>query len=130
MSGKYGEMLSGFPEAFVSVLYFNMQPIMNAGYGERDSIRTIRVSFQDDIGSETKKNEFNLVDTDNKTLWVRERLNKGWFLEIESDVYRIVRANKYKSQAGFFIHEIERLVGDNGNNTANAPNNFGNRLFA
>lgn len=130
MSGVYGEVLTAFPEQWMDALYFDMNPEMGSGFGPRMNVTMIQIIDQNYIGSVIEKNGFNLVAKDNNWVWSDIELQPGRFLDIDGKVYRLTKHNNWNREAGFWAHEVEKVVGDNGANTEDSPINSGANLFS
>lgn len=101
------------PQLFQKAKLFNQSPLVNGGYDKKTPPIDIRVIFRDET-SAVKTEGGVLVRTRKKTIWSRKELPAGAFIWFENLVFRIVTDNDWGLQRGFFIYEIEKVIGDNG----------------
>jgi hypothetical protein len=110
----YGEMLLSFPEQFINVPYFDMQPLINDSYGQRENQVSINCIIQNKT-SGVKDSNGNLVRNSSYYLWATRKLIAGKFIEWQGHIYRLIVDNDWLREGGFWSYEIEKLVGSNGN---------------
>lgn len=111
--GMYGSSLLAFPEQFINVLYFQMIPVLNSGW-DKKPVYNKRIIKHHSKPKQTKDQNGNLVISEQLQVWSMEKLNEGWFLQIENNVYRIGAENDFSLEDDFYSYDIERVIGDDG----------------
>ncbi len=124
MNAIYGGMLLHFPELMRPLAYFTQDPLLNSGYENRGTELTTVAVDQSDF-SETKDSNGNLVNIDHRRVWIKADIPNGYFARFLGTVYRVVRDAAWPYEGGFFYHELERVVGDNGDTTEEPEFNYG-----
>ena len=109
--GLHGNPVLNFPADFEDVNYFSITPLVNAGY-TRGTESTISVIKHNITPNEIKDSNGNLVLTASFNIWSIEGLVDGNCIETEDNVYRLQKSNDWDKQAGFFVYDAIRLVGD------------------
>lgn len=128
LNAVYGQSLLSFPELFRKFKYFNQSPLNNGGYDDKTPYIEKRAVFRDD-GSKAKDPNGNWVRTSRKTIWSQERLMPGAFVLFNGLVYRIVSDQAWPRQGGFYVFELEKLVGNAGVNEVKPAANLGQGSF-
>jgi hypothetical protein len=115
MSGVYGSILSAFSEQFQPVTYFDMAPLVGAGWGPRTDITVISAAvMQCKEGRKVKNSNSNLVTTRGMELWTEELLVAGRFIDDGEYVYRIAGDNEWRKEAGFTVYALSKVVASDG----------------
>jgi hypothetical protein len=114
MSGIYGDTLLHFAEQFQEVEYYNMNPLINAGFEKVGTPETINVIFHNTKPKAVKDSNGNLVFVKGLEVWSIDALNPGWFIKEGEDVYRIGEENKWSFEASFYAYGLSKVVGDDG----------------
>ena len=106
-------MLMHFPEQFIKVPYFDMQPLINDNYGSRENQVNINCIVQN-LGSGVKDSNGHIVRNSRNYLWSTRELTPGKFVEWNSRVFRLVVDNDWVREGGFYNYSMEKLVGSDG----------------
>lgn len=129
MPGVYGDILAHFPELIIRLPYFNQVAKIGAGYSPEGDVRIVECIKQAGPGrrlSGTTRTDFNAISpvlkvNDNVDLWCWERLNIGWFMLYQDEVYRISTEKDWALEAGFYAYRLEKLVGSDGREETALP---------
>jgi hypothetical protein len=130
--GVYGNFFYPFPEQFRSGTYFFQEPKINSGYdrGEDPPDETPIIGIFQNNATDVHDKNGNLMKRKGLYLWVESVLQEGCFVRFEDVVYRIVNGNDWPSEGGFYEYGIERLGGDNGDDTTEPAINTGGNLLS
>ncbi len=128
MNAVYGEVLLHFPEQFRKVLYFNMGPKINDGYGPRTDEKDVWAVLHSQA-SRAKDSNGNWIREDRQQVWTQTPLQSGRFIQFESVVFRIITDQDWPTQGGFYVYEVEKVVGSDGTPQVNPNGNTGGRSF-
>lgn len=137
-NGLYGNMLSYFQGQFIELEYFDMQPLVNAGYDTsktRDdgSSRTtgFRGCFQNMLGNEAKDSNGHITFVLTGDLWSYDKLLLGKFVKVpnEEAVYRIKKEKGWNREGGFYYYSVVQVVGDDGQITTDVIFDKGEEKF-
>ena len=129
--GVHGSMMVHFSEEFRAIQYFQMDPNVASGYGDRyneGSTRGVVHMYSAPPtaeGTKLRDVQSNLVVEKKPFLWARKKIEIGWFIDDGEDVYRVLSHNKWEFEGSMTIHGLEKVVGDNGTDTVDPPFNFG-----
>lgn len=115
MKNLYPGILA-MPQLFQKGKLFNQDPIVNGGYDNKTPAVDVRFIPRDEV-STVKSSGGVIVRTRVKTIWIRREVPAGAFLWFKGTVFRIITDNDWETQRGFFIYEIEKVIGDNGTPT-------------
>lgn len=119
-------MLLHFPEQFRDFTYFDMIPNINSGYTLNGGPPAIYSGVLQNDVSQVMDSNGHLVDSTHENLWTDSVLQKGHYVLFEGVTYRIVFANDWSNEGGFYNYSLQRLVGDNGTpNTTNWTTGIG-----
>jgi hypothetical protein len=113
MPGIYGELLDHFPEQFQSIPVFDMDPKINNGYENKTPdvlVQGIIQNYETDV----LDNNGNLAVKAGLYLWTYRPVTAGFFCRYQNTVYRLIVANDWPREGGFFEYRMERLVGSDG----------------
>jgi hypothetical protein len=109
----YGDMLPFFYEQARIVDYFTMIPQPVASFTERQLLGKIRCIFQYMKKGELRREEETLADTNVPTIWTNKKLKLGnFFISFDDEVFRIVRPSDWHHEGGFYLYELETVVGN------------------
>lgn len=108
----YGDMLALFPEQFRMFEYFSMKPESVASYSTRVSLGKVRGCFQYMKRGELRQENDSLADVNIPTVWTRRKLQTGNFIQREDETYRIINANNWLFEGGFYCYTLETVVGN------------------
>lgn len=116
-------MLGAFSGDFTRVDYYQAQAGYDVGPGAPSSVQSISGILQC-VERRVKNSEGNLVTVRTMKFWTRKVLSVGWFIRaVHGDyagiVYRLTTDNGWREEAGFTVYGLEKVVGDDGNATAN-----------
>ena len=115
MNGALGSVLAQFPEARVTVTYFNMQPLPGSGYGPRTDIRVLTGVLQSTGGRRVRTANGNVVIERGNKFWSDTLLQVGWFIDDGQYVYRVgMPDDDWADYSDLTIYNIERVVGADG----------------
>lgn len=132
MGSIHGSMTVHFTEEFRSFTYFQMDPRVTSGYGPRLNEQRARGVLHmysappTAEGVKLRDVGHNLVIEKKPFLWARIVIPVGWFIEYNSDVYRVLSHNEWDFEASMTIHGLERVVGDDGTVSVDPAFNLGN----
>lgn len=129
MAGIYGDMLLAFPEQFITITVYSQTANYNAGWIPGNDQRQVRGIIQNTSGNRIKDNNGNLARSGGEEFWTGEANLAGLFTQIDGDVYRLVSDNKWKTEGGFFRYSLEKVVGNDGTESANPAWNTGGHNF-
>lgn len=119
MNGIYGEFLLAFPEQFRTVTVYDMEPKYNGGWIQvPDSSKTIRCIFQHTSGRRIKDLNGNQAEGSGLELWTETAGLNGKFTTIENTVFRLVSDNQWTYEGGFCKYTLDKVVGNNGAESA------------
>lgn len=127
MSGIYGVMTYAFPEQRRAGTYFNQDPKINSGYdrGIDPPDETPIIGIFQNNESDVKDGNGNIVKRQGLYLWVEQQLTLEYFVRFADVVYRVISGNDWPFEGGFYEYGIERLVGDNGDESKEPAWNIG-----
>jgi hypothetical protein len=117
------------PQLFKKAVMFNQNPVVNGGYNDQTPGVKVRVIFQDEK-SGAKLEGGAWVATRKKTVWSLTKLVTGAFFYFESTVFRIMTDQDWQTQSGYFVYDLEKVIGDNGKPSYDPKANLGGRDFA
>lgn len=132
MGSIHGSMTVHFTEEFRPFTYFQMDPRVTSGYENKRNITRARGVVHmysappTAEGVKLRDVGHNLVIEKKPFLWSRTVVPVGWFIEYNSDVYRVLSHNEWDFEASMTIHGLEKVVGDDGSVTVNPAFNLGN----
>ena len=107
----YGDQLAFFTEQFRMFDYFTMKPLPTGSYSPRESLGKIKGVFQYmKKGDLIRENEIE-AETDVPTIWTREKLRVGNFIQKEDELYRITSDYTWKFEGNFYCYSLETFIG-------------------
>jgi hypothetical protein len=131
VNGAFGSILTAFPEAKITVTYFNMQPLPGSGYGPRTDIETLSGVLQCVGGRRVGTRNGNAVIERQMRYWSDTPLQVGWFIDDGKYVYRIgIPDDDWSDEADMTIYTLERVVGADGTETVEPAFDQGTGSFA
>jgi hypothetical protein len=108
----YGDQLAFFAEQFRMFEYFSMQPLPAGSYTPRKSLGEVKGVFQYmKRGDLMRENEVE-AETDVPTIWTRQTLKVGNFIQKEDELYRITSDWTWKFEGNFNIYSLETFIGN------------------
>lgn len=130
MNGVYGNNLLFFPEQRRSLTVYAMTPKINGGWDiVPNSQRTITGIYQNTSGDQTVEQNGNLVHRKNLELWTEVGELADLFTSYEGNIYRLTADNQWQTEGGFYRYTLQKVVGNNGTESDNAPWNLGGNSF-
>lgn len=107
----YGDQLAFFTEQFRMFDYFTMKPLPTGSYSPRESLGKIKGVFQYmKKGDLIRENETE-AETDVPTIWTREKLKVGNFIQKEDELYHITSDYTWKFEGNFYCYSLETFIG-------------------
>ena len=107
----YGDQLAFFTEQFRMFDYFTMKPLPTGSYSPRESLGKIKGVFQYmKKGDLIRENEVE-AETDVPTIWTRQKLKVGNFIQKEDELYRITSDYTWKFEGNFYCYSLETFIG-------------------
>jgi hypothetical protein len=137
MGGVYGSFIEFFPELFEKCVTYTQVPLETAGYKGRKDGKTYRVIYQSDgesgltgpAGRLSYHSQWRTIDmANNDIMWSRKEIPVGVFFihpRKEKAVYRVVKQLDFSKEGGYYEWGIQRVTGDNGNQTGRLSINKG-----
>ena len=111
MGGVYGDSLAFFAEQFRMFDYFSMKPLPSSSYTPRESLGKVKGVFQYmKKGDLVRENEVE-AETDVPTIWTRQKLKVGNFIQKEDELYRITSDWTWKFEGNFYVYVLETFLG-------------------
>lgn len=108
----YGDQLAFFAEQFRMFEYFSMKPLPNASYSKRESLGKIKGVFQFVKRGDLLRENDTEADTNVPTIWTRNKLKVGNFIEMDDELYRITSDYTWKFEGNFYCYSLETFVGN------------------
>lgn len=108
----YGDILSFFPELFVSFDYYSLSTKVKAGYDNRQDLGKVTGIFQYLKKGELKRENDTITSVEVPTIWTRDTLVEGNFIAYGDVNYRIVKNATWLFEGGFSCYILEELVGN------------------
>lgn len=108
----YGDMLSFFPELFVSFDYYSLSTKVKSGYDNRQDLGKITGIFQYLKKGELKRENDTITSVEVPTIWTRDTLVEGNFIVYRDINYRIVKNATWLFEGGFSCYILEEFVGN------------------
>lgn len=127
--GIYGNMLLAFPEQFRTIEVYEMEPKHNGGWTEPTGRRQVSGIYQNTTGDQIKDSNGNLARAAGLEFWTQDNTLAGFFTQINSDVYRFVSNNNWETEGGFFRYSLQKVVGNDGTESADPAWNTGGHNF-
>ncbi len=130
MSGIYGDMLAFFSEQFRQFDYFSMNTDTTSGFNTRTPIGRMKGVLQYMKRGELLRESDVLSDVNIPTLWTRNKLKAGNFIQFckdDEDVYRIVNPGNWKHEGNFYIYILETVTGNTYKQEAHDNVNIGTK---
>lgn len=107
----YGDQLAFFAEQFRMFDYFSMKPLPSSSYTPRESLGKVKGVFQYmKKGDLVRENEVE-AETDVPTIWTRQKLKVGNFIQKEDEQYRITSDWTWKFEGNFYVYVLETFLG-------------------
>ena len=108
----YGDQLAFFAEQFRMFDYFSMKPLPNGSYSTREPLGKVKGVFQFVKRGDLIRENDTEADTNVPTIWTRQKLKVGNFIEMEDELYRITSDYTWKFEGGFYCYSLETFVGN------------------
>jgi len=120
-------MLSAFPELMRTYEVFKMKPRVGAGYGERYDQRKVKGYWSwRKSGKVRVEGDLNVPDHQ-ATFWVKSNflgkkvaLVQNDFVEVDAEIFRVVQADNFSREGGFFKCLMQRLAGPTDQQVSNS----------
>ena len=112
MGGIYGDQLAFFTEQFRMFDYFSMKPLPNGSYSTREPLGKVKGVFQFVKRGDLIRENDTEADTNVPTIWTRQKLKVGNFIEMDDELYRITSDYPWKFEGGFYCYSLETFVGN------------------
>ena len=122
--GVYGQMTLYWPEQHIPFTYFDMGPQINDGYGPITVLSSGYTGVRHNDISSAKDSNGNLVQFVKYYLWAIPALMQGKFVSFQDNLtdgnnYRIIHASDWPQPGGYYLYELDKIVGSNGGTTVN-----------
>ena len=108
----YGDQLAFYAEQFRMFEYFSMKPLPNGSYSTREPLGKVKGVFQFVKRGDLIRENDTEADTNVPTIWTRQKLKVGNFIEMEDELYRITSDYPWKFEGGFYCYSLETFVGN------------------
>ena len=108
----YGDQLAFYAEQFRMFDYFSMKPLPNGSYSTREPLGKVKGVFQFVKRGDLIRENDTEADTNVPTIWTRQKLKVGNFIEMEDELYRITSDYPWKFEGGFYCYSLETFVGN------------------
>lgn len=108
----YGDQLAFFAEQFRMFDYFSMKPLPNGSYSTREPLGKVKGVFQFVKRGDLIRENDTEADTNVPTIWTRQKLKVGNFIEMDDELYRITSDYPWKFEGGFYCYSLETFVGN------------------
>jgi hypothetical protein len=130
--GIYGNGLRDFPEQYRTVEYFNMTPNMSGGYDpvlddDEEPVEPTDIEgvLQNTGKKGVKDSNGNIAYVSSMEFWSEDELELGWFIKFNDVTFRLIPANDWSIEDGFYRYGLEKLIGDDGSLTNDVEFNNG-----
>ena len=130
--GAFGNMMSMFPETQIMVDYFDQQPLHGGGYGPRTDFSKVRGILQCTTGRRVKtSNGYKIIGRGMK-FWTETPLQAGRFISDGVYVYAVSvpASDDWEREGGFYIYDLERVIGPDGTEIVEPTFNHGKGQLA
>ena len=108
----YGDQLAFYAEQFRMFDYFSMKPLPNGSYSTREPLGKVKGVFQFVKRGDLIRENDTEADTNVPTIWTRQKLKVGNFIEMDDELYRITSDYPWKFEGGFYCYSLETFVGN------------------
>lgn len=108
----YGDQLAFFAEQFRLFDYFSMNPIPTGSYTERQDLGKVKGVFQYNKRGDLIRENDTEAETDVPTIWTRQKLKVGNFIQKEDELYRITSDWTWKFEGNFYVYSLETFIGN------------------
>ena len=126
----YGDQLAFFAEQFRMFDYYTMKPLPTSSYTQRESLGQVKGVFQYmKRGDLTRENEVE-AEIDVPTIWTRQKLKVGNFIQKEDELYRIVSDWTWKFEGNFYVYSLETFIGNSDKQVPFEHVNLGQNSYA
>ena len=126
----YGDQLAFFAEQFRMFDYYTMKPLPTSSYTQRESLGKVKGVFQYmKRGDLTRENEVE-TEIDVPTIWTRQKLKVGNFIQKEDELYRIVSDWTWNFEGNFYVYSLETFVGNSDKQVPFEHVNLGQNSYA
>lgn len=112
MGGVYGDSLVFFAEQFRLFDYFSMNPIPTGSYTKRQDLGKVKGVFQYNKRGDLIRENDTEAETDVPTIWTRQKLKVGNFIQKEDELYRITSDWTWKFEGNFYVYSLETFIGN------------------
>lgn len=112
MGGVYGDSLAFFAEQFRLFDYFSMNPIPTGSYTKRQDLGKVKGVFQYNKRGDLIRENDTEAETDVPTIWTRQKLKVGNFIQKEDELYRITSDWTWKFEGNFYVYSLETFIGN------------------
>lgn len=108
----YGDQLAFFAEQFRLFDYFSMNPIPTGSYTKRQDLGKVKGVFQYNKRGDLIRENDTEAETDVPTIWTRQKLKVGNFIQKEDELYRIISDWTWKFEGNFYVYSLETFIGN------------------
>lgn len=108
----YGDQLAFFAEQFRLFDYFSMNPIPTGSYTKRQDLGKVKGVFQYNKRGDLIRENDTEAETDVPTIWTRQKLKVGNFIQKEDELYRITSDWTWKFEGNFYVYSLETFIGN------------------
>lgn len=107
----YGDQLAFFTEQFRMFDYFSMKPLPTGSYSDRESLGQVKGVFQYMKKGDLNRENETEAEVDVPTIWTRQKLRVGNFVQKEDELYRITSDYTWKFEGNFYCYSLETFIG-------------------
>lgn len=107
----YGDQLAFFTEQFRIFDYFTMKPLPTGSYSPRESLGQVKGVFQYMKKGDLNRENDTEAEQDIPTIWTRQKLKVGNFIQKEDELYRITSDYTWKFEGNFYCYSLETFIG-------------------
>lgn len=107
----YGDQLAFFTEQFRMFDYFSMKPLPTGSYSDRESLGQVKGVFQYMKKGDLNRENETEAEVDVPTIWTRQKLKVGNFIQKEDELYRITSDYTWKFEGNFYCYSLETFIG-------------------
>ena len=107
----YGDQLAFFTEQFRMFDYFSMKPLPTGSYSPRENLGQVKGVFQYMKKGDLNRENETEAEVDVPTIWTRQKLKVGNFIQKEEELYRITSDYTWKFEGNFYCYSLETFIG-------------------
>ena len=107
----YGDQLAFFTEQFRMFDYFSMKPLPTGSYSDRESLGQVKGVFQYMKKGDLNRENETEAEVDVPTIWTRQKLKVGNFLQKDDELYRLTSDYTWKFEGNFYCYSLETFIG-------------------